>query len=154
MIWGNLRDLGDLSPVFPNPVVGRIHVGRIHICPSDCKRVSAVDTGESTSRISGDHFAVAGYFGARQSSQHLLETDPGAAPILGILELLVISVGLPFLLLTQHDALSNANSVLGLLSSSVFLEPTFRLKIQSWISGAKRKNCRRSAPSTQKRPFV
>ena len=54
MVWGDFRDMGDLSPVFSNPVVGRIH-----ICPSDCKRVSAVDTGESTPRISSDHFAVA-----------------------------------------------------------------------------------------------
>jgi len=83
---------------------------------------------------------------------------PGAAPILGILELLVISVGLPFLLLSSTGpllqswyahldvserkkapyflyALSNAGSVLGLLSYPFFLEPTFRLKIQSWIWG-------------------
>src|SRR5438067_10716762 len=83
---------------------------------------------------------------------------PGAAPILGIVELLFISVGLPFLLLSstgpllqswyahldlsQHNkppyflyALSNAGSVLGLLSYPFFLEPTFRLRIQSWIWG-------------------
>jgi len=83
---------------------------------------------------------------------------PGAAPILGIVELLFISVGLPFLLLSatgpllqswyahldlsEHNkppyflyALSNAGSVLGLLSYPFLLEPTFRLKIQSWIWG-------------------
>ena len=83
---------------------------------------------------------------------------PGAAPILGIVELLLISVGLPFLLLSstgpllqswyahldlsQHNkppyflyALSNAGSVLGLLSYPFLLEPTFRLRIQSWIWG-------------------
>ncbi len=83
---------------------------------------------------------------------------PGAAPILGIVELLLISVGLPFLLLSatgpllqswyahldlgEHNkapyflyALSNAGSVLGLLSYPFLLEPTFRLKIQSWIWG-------------------
>src|SRR5205085_3742673 len=83
---------------------------------------------------------------------------PGAAPILGIVELLFISVGLPFLLLSstgpllqswyayldlsQHSkppyflyALSNAGSVLGLLSYPFLLEPTFRLRIQSWIWG-------------------
>src|SRR6266566_832634 len=83
---------------------------------------------------------------------------PGAAPILGIVELLFISVGLPFLLLSstgpllqswyahldlsKHNkppyflyALSNAGSVLGLLSYPFLLEPTFRLKIQSWIWG-------------------
>src|SRR5438046_4925898 len=74
------------------------------------------------------------------------------------MELLFISVGLPFLLLSstgpllqswyahldlsQHNkppyflyALSNAGSVLGLLSYPFLLEPTFRLKIQSWIWG-------------------
>ena len=83
---------------------------------------------------------------------------PGAAPILGIVELLFISVGLPFLLLSstgpllqswyahlglsQHNkppyflyALSNGGSVLGLLSYPFLLEPTFRLKVQSWIWG-------------------
>ena len=83
---------------------------------------------------------------------------PGAAPILGIVELLFISVGLPFLLLSATGpllqswyahldlsernkspyflyALSNAGSALGLLSYPFFLEPTFRLKIQSWIWG-------------------
>ncbi|PYL48683.1 MAG: ferrichrome ABC transporter permease, partial [Verrucomicrobia bacterium] len=83
---------------------------------------------------------------------------PGAAPILGIVELLFISIGLPFLLLSSTGpllqswyarldlskqnkppyflyALSNAGSVLGLLSYPFFLEPTFRLKIQSWIWG-------------------
>jgi len=83
---------------------------------------------------------------------------PGAAPILGIVELLFISVGLPFLLLSATGpllqswyahldlsdqnkppyflyALSNAGSVLGLLSYPFLLEPTFRLKIQSWIWG-------------------
>jgi hypothetical protein len=83
---------------------------------------------------------------------------PGAAPIFGIVELLFLSVGLPFLLLSSTGpllqswyahldlserkkspyflyALSNAGSVLGLLSYPFFLEPTFRLKIQSWIWG-------------------
>jgi hypothetical protein len=83
---------------------------------------------------------------------------PGAAPILGIVGLLFISVGLPFLLLSSTGpllqswyahldlsernkspyflyALSNAGSVLGLLSYPFCLEPIFRLKIQSWIWG-------------------
>ena len=83
---------------------------------------------------------------------------PGAAPILGIVGLLFISVGLPFLLLSSTGpllqswyahldlsernkspyflhALSNAGSVLGLLSYPFFLEPIFRLKVQSWIWG-------------------
>ena len=83
---------------------------------------------------------------------------PGAAPILGILGLLLISVGLPFLLLSSTGpllqswyahlglrngrkspyflyALSNVGSLLGLLSYPFLLEPTFRLKIQSWIWG-------------------
>ncbi len=84
---------------------------------------------------------------------------PGAAPIAGILKLLFVSVGLPFLLLSstgpllQHwyaqlklgaqkkvpyflYALSNAGSLLGLLSYPLFLEPTFRLRTQSWLWGA------------------
>src|SRR6267378_1681535 len=84
---------------------------------------------------------------------------PGAAPIAGILRLLVVSVGLPFLLLSSTGpllqnwyahlelsdqkkapyflyALSNAGSVLGLLSYPLFLEPVFRLSTQSWIWGA------------------
>jgi hypothetical protein len=84
---------------------------------------------------------------------------PGAAPIAGILKLLFVSIGLPFLLLSstgpllQHwyaqlelgaqkkapyflYALSNAGSLLGLLSYPLFLEPVFRLNTQSWFWGA------------------
>jgi hypothetical protein len=84
---------------------------------------------------------------------------PGTAPIAGILKLLLVSVGVPFLLLsctapllqnwyahlkfgTQKKApyffyaLSNAGSLLGLLSYPLFLEPVFRLSIQSWLWGA------------------
>jgi hypothetical protein len=83
----------------------------------------------------------------------------GAAPILGILEVLLLSIGLPFLLLSstapllqkwydQLDsgdrsespyvlyALSNAGSLLGLLSYPIILEPVFGLKSQSRIWGA------------------
>ena len=83
---------------------------------------------------------------------------PSAAPIAGILKLLVVSVGVPFLLLSSTGpllqnwyanlelsdqkkapyflyALSNAGSVLGLLSYPLFLEPAFRLSPQSWIWG-------------------
>ena len=84
--------------------------------------------------------------------------EPGAAPIVGILKLLVVSVGVPFLLLSTTGpllqnwyahldvggqkkapyflyALSNAGSLLGLLSYPIFLEPQFRLKTQSWFWG-------------------
>jgi hypothetical protein len=84
---------------------------------------------------------------------------PGAAPIAGILKLLLISVGVPFLLLSSTGpllqnwyahlelsaqkkapyflyALSNAGSLLGLLSYPLFLEPVFRLSAQSWFWGA------------------
>jgi hypothetical protein len=84
---------------------------------------------------------------------------PGAAPIAGILKLLLVSVGVPFLLLsstapllqnwyahlelsTQKKApysfyaLSNTGSLLGLLSYPLFLEPVFRLSTQSWLWGA------------------
>jgi len=84
---------------------------------------------------------------------------PEAAPIAGILKLLAVSVGVPFLLLSSTGpllqnwyanlklsdknkapyflyALSNAGSLLGLLSYPLFLEPIFRLTIQSWIWGA------------------
>ncbi|MGB9157039.1 MAG: hypothetical protein WCB20_11140, partial [Chthoniobacterales bacterium] len=84
--------------------------------------------------------------------------EPGAAPIAGILKLLVVSVGVPFLLLSTTGpllqnwyahldvggqkkapyflyALSNAGSLLGLLSYPIFLEPQFRLKTQSWLWG-------------------
>src|SRR4029077_18584791 len=82
--------------------------------------------------------------------------EPGAAPIAGILKLLVVSVGVPFLLLSTTGpllqnwyahldlggqkkapyflyALSNAGSLLGLLSYPILLEPQFRLKTQSWL---------------------
>jgi hypothetical protein len=85
--------------------------------------------------------------------------EPGAAPIAGILKLLVVSVGVPFLLLSTTGpllqnwyahldvggqkkapyflyALSNAGSLLRLLSYPIFLEPQFRLKTQSWFWGA------------------
>jgi len=85
--------------------------------------------------------------------------SPGAAPIAGILKLLLISVGVPFLLLSSTGpllqnwyahlelsaqkkapyflyALSNAGSLLRLLSYPLFLEPIFRLSAQSWFWGA------------------
>src|SRR5437660_9040236 len=85
--------------------------------------------------------------------------SPGAAPIAGILKLLLISVGVPFLLLSSTGpllqnwyahlelsaqkkapyflyALSNAGSLLGLLSYPLFLESIFRLSAQSWFWGA------------------
>jgi spermidine synthase len=84
---------------------------------------------------------------------------PEAAPVLGILKLLLLSVGLPFLLLSttgpllqawyarlnlggRHDppyflyALSNVGSLLGLLSYPLALEPIYRLKTQSHLWGA------------------
>ena len=84
---------------------------------------------------------------------------PGSAPIFGILKLLSLSVGLPFLLLSStapllqkwYDqihrsdkneppyflyALSNAGSLLGLLSYPIILEPVFGLNLQSRIWGA------------------
>src|SRR5438067_1912023 len=83
---------------------------------------------------------------------------PGAAPIAGILKLLLVSIGVPFLLLSSTGpllqnwyahlglgtqkkapyflyALSNAGSLLGLLSYPIFFEPRFRLKTQSWFWG-------------------
>src|SRR5437868_11527846 len=83
---------------------------------------------------------------------------PGSAPVLGILKLLLLSVGLPFLLLSStgpllqnwYDqtcrnkrneppyflyALSNAGSLLGLLIYPVMLEPVFGLGSQSRIWG-------------------
>ena len=83
---------------------------------------------------------------------------PGAAPIAGILKLLLVSIGVPFLLLSSTGpllqnwyahldlgtqkkapyflyALSNAGSLLGLLSYPLFLEPAFRLNTQSWLWG-------------------
>jgi spermidine synthase len=83
---------------------------------------------------------------------------PGAAPILGILKLLLLGVGLPFLLLSStgpllqiwyHQihhgdrseppyflyALSNAGSLLGLLSYPIVLEPLLGLGSQSRIWG-------------------
>jgi spermidine synthase len=90
---------------------------------------------------------------------HSWKPAPGAAPILGIVELLVLSVGVPFLLLSTTGpllqswyaqlgltkenkspyflyALSNAGSLLGLLSYPFLLEPAFRLNIQSCLWGA------------------
>lgn len=84
---------------------------------------------------------------------------PSAAPIAGILKLLVVSVGVPFLLLSAtgpllqnwyahldlgHQkkapyflyALSNAGSLLGLLSYPIFFEPQFRLRTQRWLWGS------------------
>jgi hypothetical protein len=83
---------------------------------------------------------------------------PDSAPILGILGLLLITIGLPFLLLSStapllqkwydesygrpaHDpsyffyALSNAGSLAGLLTYPIILEPTFGLNLQSRIWG-------------------
>ena len=83
---------------------------------------------------------------------------PGSAPVLGILKLLLLSVGLPFLLLSStgpllqnwYDqicrnerneppyflyALSNGGSLLGLLIYPVMLEPVFGLGSQSRIWG-------------------
>jgi hypothetical protein len=83
---------------------------------------------------------------------------PGSAPIFGILKLLLVGVGLPFLLLSStgpllqkwYDqihgcdrtepayflyALSNAGSLIGLLSYPIILEPVFGLDLQSRIWG-------------------
>jgi hypothetical protein len=88
-----------------------------------------------------------------------LKPVPGSAPVLGILKLLLPAVGLPFLLLSStgpllqnwYDkihrnerneppyflyALSNAGSLLGLLSYPIILEPVFGLGSQSRIWGA------------------
>ena len=54
MVWGYVRDMGDLSLVFSSPFARRIY-----ICTSNRQRISPFDTGESTPRISSDHFAVA-----------------------------------------------------------------------------------------------
>ncbi len=84
---------------------------------------------------------------------------PGSAPVVGILELLLLSVGLPLLLLSSttpllqswydqihHSSrsdssyflysLSNAGSLIGLLSYPIILEPVFGLNLQSRIWGA------------------
>ena len=84
---------------------------------------------------------------------------PGSAPVLGILKLLGLAIGVPFLLLSStgpllqkwyHEirindrteppyflyALSNAGSLIGLLSYPVFLEPFVGLDKQSAIWGA------------------
>ena len=84
---------------------------------------------------------------------------PESAPVLGILKLLLLSVGLPFLLLSSTGpllqawyarlglsdrnnppyflyALSNVGSLLGLLSYPFVLEPSYRLKTQSYFWGA------------------
>lgn len=84
---------------------------------------------------------------------------PGSAPILGIVRLLLIAIGLPFLLLSStgpllqkwHDeihhrpgsepsyffyAISNAGSIAGLLSYPIILERTFGLNLQSKLWGA------------------
>ena len=84
---------------------------------------------------------------------------PGSAPILGILKLLVMVIGVPFLLLSStgpllqkwYDeiharsgnepsyffyALSNAGSLAGLLSYPIILEWAFGLTLQSKIWGA------------------
>jgi hypothetical protein len=88
-----------------------------------------------------------------------LKPVPGSAPIFGILKLLLLAIGLPFLLLSSttpllqswydqihHSgrtepsyffyALSNAGSLLGLLSYPILLEPAFGLDLQSRIWGA------------------
>ena len=88
-----------------------------------------------------------------------LKPVPGSAPVLGILKLLLLAIGLPFLLLSStgpllqnwYDqihrnerneppyflyALSNAGSLLGLLSYPIILEPSFGLGSQSRIWGA------------------
>jgi hypothetical protein len=78
--------------------------------------------------------------------------QPGAAPILGILTLLGVSVGLPYLLLAANStlmqgwfqrepggrtpyrlyALSNAGSLAGLLSYPLLVEPLLTLRTQAW----------------------
>ena len=88
-----------------------------------------------------------------------LKPLPGSAPIFGILKLLLLAIGLPFLLLSSttpllqswydqiHQsgrnepsyflyALSNTGSLLGLLSYPIILEPVFGLNLQSRIWGA------------------
>lgn len=81
------------------------------------------------------------------------QPDDGGAPILDIFELLLVSVGLPYLLLASNGplmqawysqvfpkqsyarlySLSNAGSLLGLLTYPVLIEPTFSLRWQGWI---------------------
>ena len=88
-----------------------------------------------------------------------LKPEPGSAPIGGILKLLVISIGLPFLALSStgpllqkwyYDlraneasgppyflyALSNAGSLIGLISYPILVEPFIGLNKQSKIWGA------------------
>jgi len=84
MVWRNFRDMGDLSPVFQNPV-GWADT----YMPIRLQAVSAVDTGESTPRISAINFAVARsrlvFLELASPPRPVLEPAPGAAPILGIL---------------------------------------------------------------------
>ena len=54
MVWGDFRDMGDLSPVFSSLVAWRIC-----ICTPDRERISPLAAGQSTSRISGGHFGLA-----------------------------------------------------------------------------------------------
>jgi spermidine synthase len=77
----------------------------------------------------------------------------GASPILGILTLLAVSVGFPYLLLASNStlmqgwfqrepggrtpyrlyALSNAGSLAGLLSYPLLIEPLLTLRAQAWL---------------------
>src|SRR5438067_389665 len=82
VVWGHFCDLGDLSLVFSSPLAWRIC-----ICTSDRECISPVVTGQSTSRISGDRFALARrhlvFLELTSPSQSFLETgtrggaDPG-----------------------------------------------------------------------------
>lgn len=77
----------------------------------------------------------------------------GASPIVGILTLLAVAVGIPYLLLASNStlmqgwfqrelggrspyrlyALSNAGSLVGLLSYPLLIEPLLSLRAQAWV---------------------
>jgi len=79
--------------------------------------------------------------------------EPGASPILGILTLLAVAAGIPYLLLASNStlmqgwfqrepggrapyrlyALSNAGSLAGLLSYPLLFEPLLTLRAQAWL---------------------
>jgi hypothetical protein len=82
--------------------------------------------------------------------------SPGDSPILGILSLLTVAVGLPYLCLSATGpllqnwfarahaaespyrlyALSNAGSLLGLITYPFIFEPNLRLRTQAWLWAA------------------
>src|SRR5207253_3611470 len=54
VVWRYFRDMGDVSFVFSSSLARRIY-----ICTSDREHISPLVAGQSTSRISGDHVALA-----------------------------------------------------------------------------------------------